>query len=184
MKNAIAYAPAPVMAADAAEESVRSLLRMAVSDEFLAVPIEEVREILQATRLTPLPRTPAFVRGVMNLRGAVVPVIDLAVRLSRPPTVVGRRSCVVVVECEQPPNESGDSAPGPLVLGLLVDAVIEVFDCNAAEVEPAPVIGTRIAADYLQGMARASGTLIGVLALGRLLNAQDLASAIAAFQPH
>src|SRR3990167_6400143 len=71
-----------------------SLLRMAVGDEAMAVSIDDVREILEVGRLTALPRTPDFVRGVMNLRGAVVPVVDLAARLGQPPITLGRRGCV------------------------------------------------------------------------------------------
>ena len=165
------------------QDGMQSLLRMAVGSEVLSVPISNVREILQVARLTPLPRTPAFVRGVMNLRGAVVPVIDLAARLAGAPAAIGRRSCIVVVEFETAPTDD-DSPPAVLVVGLLVDAVYEVFDCLAAEVEPVPPLGTRVAAHYLSGMTRAHGEVIGVLALERLLAPDDLAGAIAAFQPH
>ena len=166
--------------------AVRSMLRMAVADEILAVPIEEVREILQVGRMTPLPRTPGFVRGVMNLRGGVVPVIDLAERLGGAHTVIGRRSCIVIVECRSSPSadDAGDEAVASLVVGLLVDAVFEVFDCDAAAIEPVPSLGTRVPASALQGMARAHGSVIGVLALGRELAPRELAEAIAAFQPH
>ena len=160
-----------------------SLLRMAVGDDVLAVPIDDVREILQVARLTPLPRTPDFVRGVMNLRGAVVPVIDLAVRLGLPPTVMGRRSCIVVVN--GPPAadpDGGFSGPGT-VLGLLVDAVFEVFDRAGHEIEPAPAMGTNVPPQYLRGITRSEGRLIGVLALQHVLAAQLLADCIAGHQP-
>jgi purine-binding chemotaxis protein CheW len=164
-----------------------SLLRMAVGDEVLAVPIEDVREILQVTRLTPLPRTPTFVRGVMNLRGAVVPVIDLGARLGGAATTVGRRSCIVVVESAHGSDAEGDDdaeQDAPLVIGLLVDAVFEVFDRGSAEIEPAPALGTGIAPEFLRGITRAGGELISVLALGQVLAARELAAAIAAYQPH
>jgi purine-binding chemotaxis protein CheW len=160
-----------------------SLLRMAVGDDVLAVPIDDVREILQVARLTPLPRTPDFVRGVMNLRGAVVPVIDLAVRLGLPPTVMGRRSCIVVVN--GPPvadADGGFSGPGA-VLGLLVDAVFEVFDRGGHEIEHAPAMGTTVPPQYLRGITRAEGQLIGVLSLHNVLAPQMLTDCIAAHQP-
>jgi purine-binding chemotaxis protein CheW len=170
---------------------------MAVGDEIVAVGIEDVREILQMTRMTPLPRTPDFVRGVMNLRGAVVPVVDLAARLGRAPTVIGRRSCIVVVDChadahetEGQPHPEGhddhdhDHPPKSWVMGLLVDAVFEVFDRSTVEIEPAPSLGTRIAPEYLRGVTRAGGELVSVLALPRLLSARELALGIANFQPH
>jgi purine-binding chemotaxis protein CheW len=161
-----------------------SLLRMAVGDDVLAVPIDDVREILQVARLTPLPRTPDLVRGVMNLRGAVVPVIDLAVRLGLPPTVMGRRSCIVVVNAPAAADPDGSfSGPGS-VLGLLVDAVFEVFDRGGHEIEPAPAMGTSVPSQYLRGITRAEGRLIGVLALHSVLSAQLLADCIASHQPH
>jgi purine-binding chemotaxis protein CheW len=183
-------------AAHAGKQASCSLLRMAVGDEVVAVGIEDVREILQITRLTPLPRTPDFVRGVMNLRGAVVPVVDLAARLGRPATVIGRRACIVVVECQTYSDDDTDEDDGDgeaeaghhsahtLVMGLLVDAVFEVFDRNVDEIETAPALGTRISPSYLRGMTRAGGELIGVLALSRLLAPRELTAGIANFQPH
>jgi purine-binding chemotaxis protein CheW len=169
-------------------QAICSLLRMAVGDEVVSVGIEDVREILQITRLTPLPRTPDFVRGVMNLRGAVVPVVDLAARLGRPATVLGRRSCIVVVEYlpavdEEDAAGEADHSGQTTVMGLLVDAVFEVFDRQADEIEAAPSLGTRVPHEYLRGVTRAAGQLIGVLALSRLLAAGDLAAGIAGFQP-
>jgi purine-binding chemotaxis protein CheW len=165
-----------------------SLLRMAVGSEVLAVPIEDVREILQVGRLTPLPRTPAFVRGVMNLRGAVVPVIDLAARLGHDTAEIGRLSCIVIVQSSSShaaEDEPGDAAPAaPLVVGLLVDAVFEVFDRALREIEPAPALGTGTDAHFLRGMTRAGGQVIGVLALPHVLAARELAAAIAGHQPH
>ncbi len=162
-----------------------SLLRMTVGSDVLAVPISEVREILQVTRLTPLPRTPDFVRGVMNLRGSVVPVIDLAARLGRAPTSIGRRSCIVVVESALGHDSDDDESHSPaFVVGLLVDAVFEVFDRMGHEIEAAPPLGTRIPAECLLGMTRAGGEVIGVLALNRVLNVAELAAAIAAHETH
>ncbi len=173
----------------AAIDGAQSLLRMAVGPEILAVPIEQVREILEVSRLTPLPRTPSFVRGVMNLRGAVVPVIDLPARLGLPPTVLGRRSCIVVVET--PPSARSDEASetldevsGSLVAGLLVDAVYEVFDTTASRIEGVPTLGTRVAADMLAGMTRARGEVIGLLALSRVLSHSELTDMIAQHNGH
>lgn len=164
----------------------RALLRMAVGDEAVAVAIDEVREILEVGRLTALPRTPGFVRGVMNLRGAVVPVIDLLARLGHPPAQIGRRSCVVVVETRPAATadaaaDDGEADDGErLVVGLLVDAVYEVFDAPAGEYEPVPPLGTRIDAGYLQGMSRVRNEVIGVLALDRVLAQHELTELIGA----
>ena len=173
-----------------------SMLRMAVGGQDLAVPIEDVREILEVGRLTALPRTPDFVRGVMNLRGAVVPVIDLAARVGQPAITIGRRSCVVVVKAEPPampddeagaPDDGHDALASPcgaLVVGLLVDAVFEVFDAPASGIEPVPPLGTRIAPAFLRGMTRNRGEVIGVLALDRVLAQQELSALIAQHLPH
>jgi purine-binding chemotaxis protein CheW len=180
------HAPiAPTPAAAGAPYAPCSLLRMTVGSDVLAVPINEVREILQVTRLTPLPRTPDFVRGVMNLRGSVVPVIDLSARLGGSPTNIGRRSCIVVVESAMGHEEDDDGDHHQaFVVGLLVDAVFEVFDRLEHEIEAVPPLGTRIAAECLLGMTRAGGEVIGVLALNRVLNVAELASAIAAHEVH
>lgn len=172
-----------------AADGAQSLLRMAVRSETLAVAIDHVREILEVTRLTPLPRTPDFVRGVMNLRGSVVPVIDLSSRLGLGPTVLGRRSCIVVVESPQTaPAESDDDEDNmigdTLVVGLLVDAVYEVFDTAAARIEAVPQLGTRIPADMLAGMARARGEVIGLLALAKVLSGAELSELIARHNAH
>jgi purine-binding chemotaxis protein CheW len=170
-------------------DGAQSLLRMAVRTETLAVPIEQVREILEVTRLTPLPRTPDFVRGVMNLRGSVVPVVDLSSRLGLGNTVLGRRSCIVVVE--SPQTQAAEEATDDeavigdtLVVGLLVDAVYEVFDTSSSRIEPVPQLGTRIPPEMLAGMARARGEVIGMLALAKVLSGAELTDLIARHSAH
>lgn len=160
--------------------AAQPLLRMTVGGSTLAVPIAEVREILEVGRLTAIPRTPAFVRGVMNLRGAVVPVIDLAARLGHGPVAIGRRSCVVVVEGRDVGGD-GDEAPGAaLPFGLLVDGVHEVLEIGANEVEAVPPLGTEVDARYLAGITRARGELVPVLELPQVLAADELGQLIAA----
>ncbi|MCU0967876.1 MAG: chemotaxis protein CheW [Rubrivivax sp.] len=158
-----------------------SLLRMSVGGEPLAVPIAEVREILELARLTPVPRTPGFVCGVMNLRGAVVPVLDLSARLGGPPATRGRRSCIVVAEARA--EDDAQAAPRAVV-GLLVDAVSEVFDVAEPALEAVPALGTRVEPRFLSGMARAHGQVLGVLRLQAVLAASELGALIAAHQGH
>ena len=159
---------------DAATITTRQVLRLAVGSEICVAPIDAVHEILEAGQLTPLPRTPAFVRGVMNLRGAVVPVIDLAARLGAAPSPLGKRSCIVVMETND------DHEHGPLVAGLLVDAVYEVLDVKSSDIEPVPPLGTRIAPEFLSGMVRTRGQIAGLLAPERLLAPAVLAELISA----
>lgn len=171
----------------------RSLLRMSVGSELLAVPIDAVAEVLQAPRLTPLPRTPAFMRGVMNLRGAVVPVVDLAVRLADDPTakasLISRRSCVVVVRLDESTEADAATTPdaepsGPVVIGLMVDAVHEVFAADVADIDTVPPLGTPVAAHYLAGILRTRTQLISLLNLARVLSARELSGLLAADSRH
>lgn len=152
------------------------LLRFAVGDERYAVRIDAVREILEVARTTPLPLMPSFVRGVMNLRGAVVPVIDLGARLGLAITTVGRRSCVVIVE-----TRASDDMPA-MRLGMLVDAVYEVFDAQPDALEPVPRLGTRIDPAFIRSMARVRGQATPELHLDAVLDAGALAALIAAHQ--
>lgn len=172
--NAAASAASP-----AAASVAHSLLRLSVAGEVLAVPIDDVHEILKVRTMTPLPRTPAFVRGVMNLRGRVVPVIDLAARFGHESAVVGPRTCIVVVEAAGLPAGTDGAPVPPLVAGLLVDSVFEVFDVAAGQVEAVPVMGTRVPGTFLQGMTRTRGAVVAVLALARVLDRTDLAALIA-----
>ncbi|MBL8326521.1 MAG: purine-binding chemotaxis protein CheW [Rubrivivax sp.] len=149
-------------------------LRLAVGDTVCALPIDHVREILQVGRLTPLPRLPEVVRGVMNLRGAVVPVIDLGARLHGRPTVVGRRSCIIVVEL---PATGGQPA---LVAGVMVDAVFEVVDVAGPEASAPPPLGTHIAPEHVQGIYQAQGRMVHLLDIERVLAQHALTELVAA----
>ncbi|MFZ2987831.1 chemotaxis protein CheW [Ideonella sp.] len=169
------------------------LLRMSVGAEVLAVPIDAVHEILEVGRLTALPRTPAFVRGVMNLRGAVVPVIDLAALLGLDTASQDRRTCIVVVEVSASRAAEGgldaaddpdDESPAAFTVGLMVKAVHEVFEVGDEAIESVPPLGTAISPDWLSGMTRARGAIVGILALDRALAPQWLSSLIAQPSEH
>ena len=170
---ALAGAPLAAEGAGAAHQ----YLRLAVGNELYAVPIACVREILEVGRMTALPMTPDFVRGVMNLRGAVVPVIDLHARFGRGAAELGRRSCIVIVETDGGP---AGASPGKQVLGALVDGVSEVMEIPADAIEPAPPLGTRIPPEFILGMAHNHGQLDVVIDLGRTLAEDDLADLIGA----
>lgn len=153
----------------------QQFLRFALDRELCAIRIDAVREILEVVQMTPLPLMPPFVRGVMNLRGAVVPVIDLSARLDLAPTVIGRRTCVVIVDIADPAQDDERQT-----LGVLVDAVHEVFDIGAAELEPVPRLGTSICSHFIRGMVRVRGQATPELDLHAILNHQDLAQLIGA----
>jgi purine-binding chemotaxis protein CheW len=138
-----------------------------------AVRIDSVREILEVTHMTPLPLMPSFVRGVMNLRGAVVPVVDLAARMGLTPAVVAKRSCVVMIDVRRTPE-----AP-VYPVGILVDAVYEVFDAGPDEQEAPPRLGARIDVNFIRSMVRLRGKPTLELQLDVILDPTVLAEMIA-----
>ncbi len=108
-----------------------------------------VDEIIGYTEVTPFPLMPAFIRGAINLRGAVVPVIDLAVRLGRSPAEQSKRTCIVVATVR---HEQGRQE-----IGMVVDAVHAVLDIDAGALEPAPSFGPRLRTDFIEGLSRSTG---------------------------
>jgi len=111
---------------------------------------------------------PAFLRGVLNLRGAVVPVIDLAVRFGRAPTEVIRRTCVVILEVVQ----GGE----PLTLGVVVDNVSEVLEIGPSEIEPAPAFGSRLRSEFLAGVGKVGGKFVILLDVNHVVAIDELAA--------
>lgn len=152
-------------------------LRFSVGSEAYVVRIEGVREILEVTQITPVPLMPGFMRGVMNLRGVVVPVVDLAVRLGFDTTQIGKRTCVVIVSMR-----GADGAQQ--TLGMLVDAVHEVFKSQEDELEPVPRMGTSIPAGFIRAMVRVRGEITVELALDELVGQQTLAQLIGSGMQH
>lgn len=132
-----------------------------------------VREILEYEQVTRVPRTPAYIRGVINLRGRVVPVMDLAVRFGLPRASVTSRSCVVIVEV----TAGGE----PAVMGLMVDAVHQVMELSPSDIETPPSFGTRADIQYLRGLGRAGKRFLLLLDIERLFaDGEDQAAAMAA----
>ena len=140
-----------------------------IAGEEYAIGILRVREILEYDTVTRVPTTPPSIRGVINLRGRVVPVVDLAVKLGLSASVVTKRSCVVVVEMVLEGERT--------VMGLLADAVTQVIDLPAAEIEPPPPFGTRIRVECLLGMGRAGKKFVLLLDIDRLLSTDDVVAA-------
>lgn len=141
-------------------------LTFTLGKDIFAVEIAPIREIIEYPGLTGIPMTPEFLRGVINLRGAVVPVIDLAVRFGRPLTPVGRRTCVVIVEI------SGDTESLPL--GILVDGVNEVLEVDADKVEDRPDFGLGLRPDFVRGMIKREGGFIVILDTSKVLSTAEL----------
>lgn len=131
-----------------------------------AVPIEAVREIIELDRFTHVPTMPGLMRGVFNLRGAVVPLLDLAERFGLGSTELTRRTCVVVTEAT--------ADDGPQVLGALVDMVHEVRPLDEADIDAPPAFGSAIDPHFLRGLARHDERIVMLLAPDRVLSMTEL----------
>ncbi len=146
----------------------RQYLVFTLNSETFAIDILQIREIIEFGELTSVPMTPPTVRGVINLRGAVVPVIDLSARFGRGIARVGRRSCIVIVEV--------DTESGTQTLGVMVDGVNEVLEIPAADIEPAPAFGARIRTDFIAGMARIDDRFVILLDVSRVLSVDEISA--------
>ncbi len=143
-------------------------LTFTLSAEMFAVGILNVKEIIEYGNLTEIPMMPAFIRGVINLRGAVVPVIDLSARFGGKSTEVGRRTCIVIVEVADADIRHD--------IGIMVDAVSEVLEIPGSEIEPPPSFGAKIRADFIFGMGKVAGKFVIILEIDRVLSVEEIAS--------
>ncbi len=143
-------------------------LTFMLAGETFAIGILAIKEIIEYGSLTEVPMMPACVRGVINLRGAVVPVMDLLARFGRTPSAVSKRTCIVIVELQ-----AGDERQ---VVGVVVDAVNEVLDIAPADIEPPPAFGARIRTDFIQGMGKVKGKFVILLNVDHVLSLDDLAA--------
>ncbi|MFG6488175.1 chemotaxis protein CheW [Roseateles sp. BYS78W] len=130
-------------------------LSFSLGDEVFAMDIRTVREIIQHGSITSVPLMPDFVRGIINLRGAVVPVIDLHARFGRGAGRIGKKSCIVIFDA----SRQGEKAE----LGLLVDAVSEVVEIPDAQIEPVPEFGTSVRRDFIRGIGKLAGRFVILL---------------------
>jgi purine-binding chemotaxis protein CheW len=164
MGNTAAIAATP----PAASREPTQYLTFLVGKELFALRILTVREIIEYPKLTEVPMMPAAIRGVINLRGAVVPVVDLSARFGRAPSEVTKRTCIVIVELELEGERQ--------VMGVIVDAVNQVLDIPAHDIEPAPTFGTKIRSEFIQGMGKVDGKFVVLLDLTRVLSVEQAAA--------
>ena len=157
-----AVAPSSLAVADQ-----QQYLTFTLGEEMFAIGILAIREIIEYGQLTEVPMTPPFIRGVINLRGAVVPVIDMAVRFGRPAGAVTKRTCVVIIEIA---NEEG----GTNQMGIVVDAVSEVLEIPPADIEPPPEFGAKIRTDFISGMGKVGGKFVIMLDVNRVLSIDEV----------
>jgi purine-binding chemotaxis protein CheW len=144
-------------------------LTFTLSEEVFAMDIRTVREIIQHGAMTTVPLMPDFVRGVINLRGAVVPVIDLHARFGRPPARITKKTCIVIFDA------AGQGSAERVELGLLVDAVSEVIDIAAAQIEPPPHFGAALRRDFIRGIGKVGARFVVLLDPDRAFDVDEMA---------
>lgn len=142
-------------------------LTFLLGSEMFAIDILGIKEIIEYGNLTSVPMMPEFIRGVINLRGAVVPVVDLSARFGRAASAVTRRSCIVIIEAESD-GEKQD-------IGVVVDSVSEVLEIPAAEIEPAPSFGAKIRTDFIKGMGKVKEKFVIILDANKVLSVDEMA---------
>lgn len=141
-------------------------LTFLLSGEEYAVNIQRVREIIEYTTVTKVPKVPEWIRGVINLRGSVVPVVDLSLRFGLGERSATKTTCIVILEVEQDSERS--------VMGVIVDAVNQVIDLTPDDIEEPPSFGTRVRLDYLFGMGKLGKKFALILDIDRVLNNSEL----------
>lgn len=141
-------------------------LTFRLDDEVFALDISRVREVLDVTTVTKVPRTPEFMRGVINLRGSVVPVVDMRLKFGMSRTEQTVNTCIIIVEVAL----KGET----LVLGALADSVQEVVEMEPGQIEPPPRIGTRLSTEFIKGMGKRDDEFIIILEIDRIFSTDEL----------
>jgi len=148
-------------------DGTNQYLTFSLDKEIFALDITQVREVLELATVTRIPRTPEFMRGVINLRGHAVPVVDMRLKFGMPVVDDTVDTCIVITEV----NMEGESA----VLGALVDSVREVFEMMPESIEPAPRMGTTIRTDFIRGMGKQDDEFVIILDINRIFSSEELA---------
>ena len=143
-------------------------LTFKLDGEVFALAIGKVREVLDFTSVTRVPQTPSYMRGVINLRGSVVPVMDLRLKFGLEKTEKTVNTCIIITEIEL----DGETT----ILGALADSVQEVLDLDADQIEPPPRIGTKLRTEFIRGMGKHGEEFIIILDIDKVFTADDLAS--------
>jgi purine-binding chemotaxis protein CheW len=166
--NVVTYGSSAIVALQSGAALPSQFLTFMLGQDPYAVGILHIKEIIEYGSLATVPMMPDCVRGVINLRGAVVPVMDLSARFGRGPSVIGKRSCIVIVEVD------GGDGECKQVLGMLVDAVNAVVEIAAGDIEPAPSFGTRIRPDFIAGIGKFNGKFVILLDIEHVLSNEEI----------
>ncbi|MBZ5611361.1 MAG: chemotaxis protein CheW [Acidobacteriia bacterium] len=159
-------ATAPVNAPQKTDQRAGKYLTFQLGNEEFAFQVLRVREIMGVQEITAVPQTPGYVKGVINLRGKVIPVVDLRLKFGLPEQEYTQRTCIIVVEIHSDAHKH--------LIGVIVDAVSEVITLQAGEIENTPDFGNGVATPYLLGMAKIKGKVKILLDIDIVLSAQDV----------
>ncbi|MEZ4525468.1 MAG: chemotaxis protein CheW [Desulfobacterales bacterium] len=154
-------------AVKAIEEKEGKYLTFTLADEEYGIGILKIKEIIGMMPITVVPQTPVFVKGVINLRGKVIPVIDLRLRFGMETIEYTDRTCIIVVEIE---GETGN-----IMIGIVVDTVSEVLNIKKQDIEDTPRFGTKLDTNYILGMAKTEGGVKILLDIDRVLRSEEIA---------
>lgn len=162
------------IAADtAAKATAGKYLTFSLAEEYYGMPVLKVREIIKLVNITPVPQMPVHVKGVVNLRGKIIPVVDLRVKFDMTAVAATERTCIIVVQL-------AGVAQGTNALGLVVDSVEEVLNINAGDIEKTPDFGTAVDTSYLTGMAKIKNKVVSLLDIDRVIGPESHAALQAA----
>jgi len=148
------------------EEKEGKYLTFTLAEEEYGIGILKIKEIIGMMTITTVPQTPEFVKGVINLRGKVIPVIDLRLRFGMESMDYTERTCIIVVEI--------DGTSGTVQIGIVVDAVSEVLNISGKDIEDTPTFGTKLNTDYILGMAKMEEGVKILLDIDRVLNGKEI----------
>jgi purine-binding chemotaxis protein CheW len=148
----------------------RQYLTFQLGEEVFGLDVSHVREILEFTAVTKVPKTPDYMRGVINLRGSVVPVLDMRLKFGLTRTEKTVNTCIIVVEVSFEDEHR--------IIGALVDSVQEVFEMEPEQIEPAPKIGAQLKTEFIKGMGKKDDHFIIILNIDKVFSSEDLAAAL------
>lgn len=146
----------------------KQYLTFTLGGEMFSISILCIKEIIWYANLTQVPMMPACIRGVINLRGAVVPVMDLSTRFGKPPTAVTKSTCIIIVEIDA--LDDG----GPQNMGVVVDAVQAVLEIPSTEIEAPPTFGAKIRSDFIEGIGKVNGKFVILLNVNSVLSYDEI----------
>lgn len=162
--------------AEATTSETTQYLTFRLQEEIYAVDVANIREILDFSTITKVPKSPEFMRGVINLRGSVVPVIDMKLKFGLPTTEKTVNTCIIVMEI----SVDGET----VIIGSLADAVQEVLEMEPEQIEPAPRIGTRLNTEFIKGMGKRNDQFLMILDIDKIFSCDEMTALHGNTQPN